>query len=83
MWFRIVFLKIKCIKDFVYIYIILINNLIKFYNFFYYYYFVMLFMVYLYLYLRCVDKNDLKEIFFWGGGCNKIKIYDYKSKVVY
>lgn len=43
----------------------------------------MLFMVYLYLYLRCVDKNDLKEKKFFGGGCNKIKIYDYKSKVVY
>lgn len=41
-----------------------------FYNFFYYYHFDTLFTVHLYLYSRCVDKNDLKEekkIFFGGG----------------
>lgn len=63
------FLKTKCIKDFVYIHIIPINNLNKFYNFFYYYHFDTVFTVHLYLYSRCVDKNDLKEKknFFWGG----------------
>lgn len=84
MWFRTVFLKTKCVKDFVYIHIIPINNLNKFYNFFYYYHFDTVFKVHLYLYSRCVDKNDLKEkkFFFWGG-CNKIKTYDYKNNVAY
>lgn len=80
------FLKSKCIKDFVYIHIIPINNLNKFYNFFYHYHFDTLFTVHLYLYSRCVDKNDSKEkknFFGGGGGYNKIKTYDYKSKVGY